>query len=795
MCCWTSLRNSNARVAARAAQRGSCERSSEQTAKRRLDFETELDRLAALLTLGTLAAAGTGLGATLEHRRRDQLRYDQQRLSFTATFGRQVTAEELVAWMRSLTGLHRSRWSGHDSVAVEVIGRSSGISHQVRFPARAADDHIRQMQAAIPGVRLEPASAPAYQASGVWELRATHPFRPLRLDQPEQVAASILAALWPLAPDEMLVWQLVLAPAGGNGLIEAADVAALTGWRRYVLPLFASEPPRPDAEARRAAKAKAEEPLLTAAVRIGAHAATRAKTRALLSRLGRVAGSLSAPGIRLIPQDRGRGGVMRLDRAATPTGEVPVLLNAAEAAAMAGIQIGGPMLPGVSYGGGQLLPASAVVSSRGRIVGDGLASGSQRPVALTERGAMEHLVCVAPTGGGKSTLLASLALSDLEAGRSVIVIDPKGGLVARLLERIPAHRIADCIVVDPTDERPVPLPLLATEPGGDAELTVDNLVAILHHRYGDLGPRSTDLLTSSLHTLMRVPDTTILDLFRLWTDERFRLQAVARVQNDPVLAPFWSWFGALGAAERAAMLAAPSNKLRPLISRRMARTVLAAPRSTFSMSEVLSGRKVLLVNLAEGALGSEVTNLLGGVLVARLWGAIQGRIRLDPGARPPAFVTIDEAPRFLDSPVDLADMLVLAREYGVGLSLAAQSPTQFPPALRSVVLNSARSKISFQASAGDAKILAPEFGPLVTPEALMSLPPFEAIARLSIGGGVADPVSIRTRPLPEPIPGRAAEVAALSRSRYGVDRAEIEAGFAPVPEPPEDGPVGRGRAI
>lgn len=381
-------------------------------------------------------------------------------------------------------------------------------------------------------------------------------------------------------------------------------------------------------------------------------------------------------------------------------------------------------------------------------------------------------------------------------GPGIVVIDPKGGMIDRILERMPAHRIPDCIVVDPSDEtRPVPLPLLTTETGDNAELTVEALVGILHRRYGDLGPRSSDLLQASLTTLVHTPGATIMDLFRLWTDERYRLGAVARVQADPILAPFWAWFNALSSPDRAAMLAAPSNKLRPLLSRRAVRNVLAAPRATFSMNEVLAGRKVLLVNLAEGVLGSEVANLLGGVLVARLWRAIQGRIRLNPADRPPAFVTIDEAPRFLDTTVDLADMLVLAREYGVGLSLAAQSPTQFPPAVRNIVLNSARSKLSFQASAGDAKILAPEFGPLVTPEALTSLPPFEAIARLSVGGGLADPVSVRTRPLGDPIPGRAAEVRAASRERYGVDRAEIETAFAPVPEPPEDGPIGRGRAI
>lgn len=351
----------------------------------------------------------------VDGRRRDQYRHDRERLTFEATFGRRVTAAELLVWMRGLAGLHRSRLGGHDSVVIEAVGRSTGISHLVRFPAQAAEDHVRQMQAAIRGVRLEPAATPDYQASSLWELRSTHPFRPLRVDRPEAVAAAILAALWPLKTDELLVWQWVLAPAGGSGSVDAADAAALMGWRRYVLPLFSSEPAAPDAEASRAARAKAEEPLLIAAGRIGARAATPAQARALLSRLGRVAGSLSAPGVRLVPRDGGRGATARLDRAASPTTSIPALLNAREAAALAGIQIAGPMLPGISYGGGQLLPASAGVSSRGRIIGDGLAAGSQRPVAMTERGSLEHLAVFSPTGGGKTTLLASLILQDLGA--------------------------------------------------------------------------------------------------------------------------------------------------------------------------------------------------------------------------------------------------------------------------------------------------------------------------------------------------------------------------------------------
>ena len=42
-----------------------------------------------------------------------------------------------------------------------------------------------------------------------------------------------------------------------------------------------------------------------------------------------------------------------------------------------------------------------------------------------------------PTGVGKSTLLAHLALQDAEAGRRVVVIDPKGDLVTDIATRLP----------------------------------------------------------------------------------------------------------------------------------------------------------------------------------------------------------------------------------------------------------------------------------------------------------------------------------------------------------------------
>jgi hypothetical protein len=52
-----------------------------------------------------------------------------------------------------------------------------------------------------------------------------------------------------------------------------------------------------------------------------------------------------------------------------------------------------------------------------------------------------HVYIIGKTGTGKSTLLESMALQDLERGNGFALIDPHGDLVARIAARVPAsHR-------------------------------------------------------------------------------------------------------------------------------------------------------------------------------------------------------------------------------------------------------------------------------------------------------------------------------------------------------------------
>ena len=72
-----------------------------------------------------------------------------------------------------------------------------------------------------------------------------------------------------------------------------------------------------------------------------------------------------------------------------------------------------------------------------KLLGDAQAGG-RRPVTLSVPDARFHLHVMGATGSGKSTLLTNLVLSDVAAGRGVVVIDPKGDLITDLCDRLPS---------------------------------------------------------------------------------------------------------------------------------------------------------------------------------------------------------------------------------------------------------------------------------------------------------------------------------------------------------------------
>lgn len=720
-----------------------------------------------------------------------QARFRRDLVAWELSFPSGLKPAEVTAFLVGLSGLAGSRWQHRWSgraVVFEVEATSAGLTHRLLVPKAQAGVVAGALRAHLPSVRVTPLDeVPIAMVTLAAQLGLSNAHRQLNVASPAMVVTGLLSTLQPLGPGESVTLQWVLQPTG--------PVAAITSSSggESKLPEGLSGARSLSPEERKAQRIKYANALFLATPRLGVTSNNPAAAKAVLGRVLAAFHTANAPGAhlyrRLLPSrivGRSLGGRF------LPVLVPPCLLNVAELTGLIGIPLGDRAVAGLRLGSSRLLAPSVDINRTGRVVATANFPGAERPLALSVTDSLRHLHVIGPTGVGKSTLLLSLITQDMQAGRGVVVIDPKGDLAADVLDRVPPHRVSDVVVLDPADEAfPVGFNLLAG-PAQGSELLVEQLVGTLHSLFkSSWGPRTDDILRSALLTLVGRPGMTLCEVPLLLTDARFRSQLVGQIDDPVALGPFWASYEAWTDAERAAAIGPVLNKLRAFLLRRRLRNVLGQADPPFNMDNVLREGRILVVPLAKGLLGEEAAALLGSLVVARLWQATMARAGQPAAIRRPVMAYIDEVQDFMHLPTDLGDLFAQARGLGLSLTVAHQHLGQLPTALREAVLANARSRVIFQTAAADGAKLAKELTPYITGADLQALGPYEVVASLSTGSRVAPPATGQT--LPPPLPTGQAEAArTFSRQHYGQPREAVEAAIrARHQGQTPDAPVGR----
>jgi len=721
----------------------------------------------------------------------DALRWGGSLVVYRLRFPSGLTPEQLSVFLAGIQPARRGLFSVVPHLALEIIASSRGIEHRLVVPRGKAEGLLAQLQATLPGVRFELVGKTDAAGDGKARLlrRAVLPGReaPLGDERAEAAAVALLASLQPLGRDERIVLRLLV----GSGFVpKLADDAQ---WR------VSPEGMQVRGDRLRARRRKHAQPLVSVEFRVSVEAGSLGRRRQILGRLSAALSVMDSPGASVRLRAPLVLGTERFDNWIPPILGWGLTLNIREAVGLLGVPLGSPELPGVATGvSRQLLPGPDTFR-RGVVVAESdHPSQSGRLLRLGTKERLQHLHVVGPTGTGKSTLLAHLILQDIEARRAVVVIDPKRDLVEAVLDRIPSERSGDVVLLDPTDtDRPVGLNVLAGG-GGEAsrELAAEFTLGILRSLFADSwGPRTDDVLRSGLLTLARTRSGsgrswTLLELPDLLTDDQFRTSVLRQGGVPEAVRGFWGWYGGLSEANRATVIGPSLNKLRAFTTRTPVRLLIGQSQG-LDLTRLLIERKVLLVPLSTGELGRGVAELLGSLILARLWASVRSRTRVPADRRPAAFVYLDEFQNVLRLPLDLEDMLSMSRGLGVGLTLAHQHLGQLSDSMRSAVLGTARSRVVFQLGREDARALAPEFGPL-TAEDLQHLDAYHLALRGVDGGAVQRPVTGRSSSLVDSL-GSAQDIRSASRERYGRGRTEVEAEIRSRTAPAESAPLGRRR--
>jgi energy-coupling factor transporter ATP-binding protein EcfA2 len=698
----------------------------------------------------------------------EQRRLRSRLVAYRLSFPRNLEKEHIARALSGFSGLLLpwwKRWLSAPFVSLETHANVQGIRHYLVVPEDWSPAARNILQASVPAVRFEAVDVPSIDVRTAAEYRLSSHERPLLIDAPG-LSAKLLASLQPLEPKEAIVVQWMVTP---HAPVAPVKVNTNTG------PIPFSAGPT-DSEAVGALRKKQAQPLLLTSGRIGVRASTGWGELRLLRHVEAAWHETRAPGVhlqrRMLPS-RWVSRSMATHR--VPLSAWPATLNSEELTGFVGWPVELVAMPGLILGGCRQIPASPRIPAGGTVLADSTYPGDERPMGIDVDGRLRHLHLLGPTGVGKSTLLVQMAIADLEAGRGLVMLDPKGDLVQAVLERVPERRRRDVIILGPADtSRPVGLNPLRSATGASAEVVVENLVGLFKSLYRhSWGPRLDDILRAALLTLAGSEGTTLCEVPLILTDPNYRRRLVGSLDDPVGLESFWGWYEALSDAERQTVVGPVLNKVRAFTMRPTVRSIIGQSKPTLDLGDVLASGKVLLCSLASGLLGEEAASLLGALIVAELWHATTARAGMMESSRRPVMAYLDEFQHFVHLPTPMPSMLAEARGLGLGLTLAHQHLDQLGDEARHAVLANTRSRVVFQLPAGDARVMAREMGTILSADDLQGLGAFEVVCQLFAAGTTQAPATGRTRAL-SPISADASEIRTTSRERYGVDREAVE---------------------
>ena len=390
----------------------------------------------------------------------------------------------------------------------------------------------------------------------------------------------------------------------------------------------------------------------------------------------------------------------------------------------------------------------------------------------------KHVYVIGKTGMGKSTLLENMAAQDIRNGNGFAFMDPHGSAIDTLIQYIPKERIQDVIYFAPFDiEYPISFNVMEDVGYDKRHLVVSGLMSTFKKIWQDAwSARMEYILGNTLLALLEYPNATLLEVNKMLSDKEFRKKVVENV-TDPAVKSFWvDEFAKY--TDRFAAEATPAiqNKIGQFTSNPLVRNIIGQPQSSFDMREVMDQRKILLVNLSKGRIGESNANLLGSMLITKMY--LSALSRADAGKEdmkglPNFYVYVDEFQSFAND--SFADILSEARKYKLNLTIAHQYIEQMSDEVRAAVFGNVGTMISFRVGSYDAEVLEKEFAPVFLAEDIVNLGFAQVYLRLMIDGIGSQPFSAKTlAPLQIPEISYEEEILGHSRQSYTRPRAEVE---------------------
>jgi hypothetical protein len=272
---------------------------------------------------------------------------------------------------------------------------------------------------------------------------------------------------------------------------------------------------------------------------------------------------------------------------------------------------------------------------------------------------------------------------------------------------------------------------------------VNDAVEIFVKMFGAeiFGPRIQEYFKYGSLTLLEDLEegATLIDVPRLFTDEVFREYKTRKVKN-PVVKNF-------------RIIPYFTSKFVSFITNSLIRNIIGQTKSAFNFRDVMDNKKILLINLSKGNIGQLNAQLLGMILVSKIYNAAMSRADMDEKDREFFYFYVDEFQNFVTD--TFADILSEARKYKLCLIMAHQFIAQLDAnagsnigegksQVKDAVFGNVGTMQSFKVGAPDAEFLEKEYAPVLVAQDILGISNYKAYMKLNINNATSRVFSVNS---------------------------------------------------
>ena len=335
-----------------------------------------------------------------------------------------------------------------------------------------------------------------------------------------------------------------------------------------------------------------------------------------------------------------------------------------------------------------------------------------------------HSLVMGFPGCGKTRFLLSMIKQHIDYGEGFMVIDSHSDLTNLVLTHIPPEQWDRVIYINPWsafqdqyDNRVVQINFLEYSDPRErdvvARMFMDTLEKIYERWWG---PRLDMILLNALYLLMEKEHAKLPDLYKILADEEIREMLTAKCRDSNVRVFWEKQYNKMPKDASMAVL----TKLYRLVQERILVPIFMAEKSCFDFRVAMDERKIIIVDLPEGVITSDMANFLGSLILSATYNAGMSREDTPEADRVPFYVYVDEAYRYTTN--SIPETLQSLRKFKVYLTLASQYLTQYRKDIQDAITQTCETIISFRVGKDTARVLEKFYPETYGYQTLMNLP-------------------------------------------------------------------------